>query len=433
MNTLNPNIILAGSNPDLVGAYARGQATGAQSNQIKQQNALTQLFQQQGPQIMAGDQNALNALSRFDPQAAFAMKDSHAAAADRSQRLQVMLAQEKRDLAKFNAEASAAQKADAAAKLEAAVKMGMNVGSQTEWDSLMQQRAPQFVGMFDQRNVIAAEYMSMAEILKGQEAPKPQSPEGKLFADETSGMVPAGTFEAAQSKTNAKEAQIQRLMSGGLDRQTAIGIADGRLAISRDPVTGQAQVIDKATGQPVGMPERPEPLGEPSETPRKSSMPVGTDFSDATGARGFAANLANTVSDAIGAGLIDPNNERATQAMRNLATNTMITLADGVAGRPSNFLLEQFQRLTSEPNSIWQGEGRTREKLSQTRDMIAEAIMLNQDVLQSEVTPQMRAQAQQNIARLSRILNDYDAVIESFGSRSQQGKTKSGVTWSVDQ
>lgn len=168
--------------------------------------------------------------------------------------------------------------------------------------------------------------------------------------------------------------------------------------------------------------------------PEYQSMPEGVDFSDATGAPGFISQLGNTISDALGTGLIAPNNERATQAMENLSTNTMVTLADGVAGKPSNFLLQEFQKLSSTPNSVWQGEGRTRERLNQTRSMLEQAIMMNQDVANTSETATMRSKARANIARLSRLLSDYDVVIDSFGKRETGGAgstTQSGISWSV--
>ena len=68
--------------------------------------------------------------------------------------------------------------------------------------------------------------------------------------------------QAGQSpeKPSSMQEKIGLLESSGLDRETAIGIATGRLATSRDPITGQAQIVDKGTGQVVGA----MPAGAPS-------------------------------------------------------------------------------------------------------------------------------------------------------------------------
>ncbi|WP_170545297.1 hypothetical protein [Ruegeria arenilitoris] len=77
MSNLNPNIILAGNQPNPVNAFARGQALRAQTDQSQHQNALRNLFQQQGANILAGDSTALNALAQFDPGAALEIRGQH--------------------------------------------------------------------------------------------------------------------------------------------------------------------------------------------------------------------------------------------------------------------------------------------------------------------------------------------------------------------
>ncbi len=85
--TLDARIILAGQQPDIVNALARGTQTARMANDVRRQNALTNLFQQQGAQIAAGDQNALNALAGIDPMAArgIQQQDMANARADREE------------------------------------------------------------------------------------------------------------------------------------------------------------------------------------------------------------------------------------------------------------------------------------------------------------------------------------------------------------
>ena len=252
----------------------------------------------------------------------------------------------------------------------------------------------------------------IGQLIESMKPAAPQSPEGKLYADERSGLVPPGTFG---QPAGASEEAIARLMEAGLDRNTAVGIVDGRLAVSRDPVTGAAQVVDKATGQVLGgeaPSQRPPPA--PAST---STMPDNVDYRGATGTEGFVSGLANTVAEIAGMGLIAPQNERAMQALANLHTRTQVELAGAVAGRPSNYLLEQFERLAVTPGSPFQGPGRSRERLTQTRDTLDEAIRMNVDVARENVTPQMQAEANANITRLKRLRDDYSTVLESFGDR----------------
>lgn len=224
-----------------------------------------------------------------------------------------------------------------------------------------------------------------AELEKKTNKPGPLSTPGKVQADIDAGFLPSGT------------------------------------ALRGDPM--QVVIPNAAT---------PTPDGGLATDPSRSAMPKGVDFNEATGVSGAISNIANTLTDAVGAGLIDPGNERATQAMQNLSTNTMVTLAGGVAGRPSNFLLERFEQIASQPNSIWQGQGRTKEKLNQTRALIEQAILMNQDVLATSETAATRSEARANVARLSRLLSDYDVVIGSFGAREDDSETGQAPSWMLN-
>jgi len=73
---LNPNIILAGQAPDVIGSMARGQEAGMQAMRGQRENALAGLYQTQGAGILAGDQGALNALAGLSPEAAMAAQSN---------------------------------------------------------------------------------------------------------------------------------------------------------------------------------------------------------------------------------------------------------------------------------------------------------------------------------------------------------------------
>jgi hypothetical protein len=84
---MNPGIILAGQTPDIMGQMQRGIATRVQQNEAQHTNALRALMQEQGPGIMAGEQNALAALSRFDPGAALGVQQTRQGMAHADERL----------------------------------------------------------------------------------------------------------------------------------------------------------------------------------------------------------------------------------------------------------------------------------------------------------------------------------------------------------
>ncbi|MGR1583365.1 hypothetical protein ACSSNL_18120 [Thalassobius sp. S69A] len=198
---LNPNIILAGNSPDLVNAMARGQQAGAQANQIQRQNALAQLYQQQGPQIMAGNQNALNALAQIDPGAAMSVQKDRQSMAATQQRMDALSAQERRAAEQYAASKSAAERQAEAQQIEDSVRMGLAAQSPQQWDQMMSQVAPDLVGRFAQKEMIAAKYMSMAEVLKSQQEPKPADEYQRYVQEEAAaGRKPLTRIEYAQAK-----------------------------------------------------------------------------------------------------------------------------------------------------------------------------------------------------------------------------------------
>ena len=72
--TLNAGIILGGQQPDILGAMDKGRAMAEAQIGLNRQNALAELYRTQGAQIASGDQNALNALAAFDPNASLGVQ-----------------------------------------------------------------------------------------------------------------------------------------------------------------------------------------------------------------------------------------------------------------------------------------------------------------------------------------------------------------------
>jgi len=65
MAQLDPSIILAGQSPDIVGSMDAGAIAGQRARQFQSQNALSGYLQQNGADVMAGKQNALNGSSAW--------------------------------------------------------------------------------------------------------------------------------------------------------------------------------------------------------------------------------------------------------------------------------------------------------------------------------------------------------------------------------
>lgn len=223
---LNPSIILAGNNPDIFGSYARGQQVGQQAVENRRMNALAQLYQDQGPQIAAGDRNALNALARFDPQAAMGVEQNRA-------RMDAMSAQERRQAEEYAASKSAAERQATAARIEEGVRMGMAAQTPEQWDAMMAQVDPSLVGMFGQRQMIANKYMTMAEILKGQQPEKPADEYQRYVQEEAAaGRQPLDRISFAKAKQKQSSIEVQ---PDGTVRVTEGGNAQPSERVNVDP------------------------------------------------------------------------------------------------------------------------------------------------------------------------------------------------------
>lgn len=179
MADLNANLILQGQSPNMLAQYSQGRALGRQA-------AMENMLRQNAGGLMQGDPQALNALAAYDPQLAQGMQlartqEARAVQAHdldmraKSEGLRIRLAQEKRAILEQAASMDKAQREEAAAKLEAAVRMGLSAQTPEQWDAIMSQRAPEYVGMFDSREMLANEFISTADALKNMQGPEPKT------------------------------------------------------------------------------------------------------------------------------------------------------------------------------------------------------------------------------------------------------------------
>lgn len=182
MASMDPSLILqAGQTADVFGALERGNALAQQVNQQRQQNALAGFMRDNGAALMQGDQNALAQFAQYDPMAAFDMmnrqQDRQWRQEDRSYQRERDQRQDSRQdqewqwkVQEYAAQKSAAERAAEAQQIEDAVKMGLAAPDAATWDAMVTQAgAPDLVGQFDNRQAIGNRYLSVAEILKGQQ------------------------------------------------------------------------------------------------------------------------------------------------------------------------------------------------------------------------------------------------------------------------
>lgn len=101
---LNPNIILAGQTPDILGALDGGRQAAQNQLAMDRQTAMQDLYRSQGANILAGEQNALNQLAQFDPMAALGVQDARLGMDARRQ--EMAFSAERMQMARMKAAAS---------------------------------------------------------------------------------------------------------------------------------------------------------------------------------------------------------------------------------------------------------------------------------------------------------------------------------------
>lgn len=196
----------------------QGQMAAQGMDQMRTQNALSQLYKTQGQGIAAGDPNAVNALAQLDPMAAMDIRRMQAeeqrlTASGRRADAELSISQERLQLAKEATRveamrlAEAGRLAEVAAEAEETQRAVDALGrAYASGDAALYQQVAQGLGediagipMQDFPTFAAAAGASLEGMFEAIEANKPEGPKstlGKLHADQTAGLVPEGTFEA---------------------------------------------------------------------------------------------------------------------------------------------------------------------------------------------------------------------------------------------
>lgn len=215
---------------------------------------------------------------------------------------------------------------------------------------------------------------------------------------------------------NAKEQQILRIMNNqNVDRATAQGLADGVIKLSNDPVTGEDNIVNVATGTTY----KPTPIGDelPSTLPPSAQNPDPTapvNANRAFGSQGFGINAINTIVGAITGGQVDQATDEAVQAVENLNTRTMLSLSAAFPGRPSNLTREKIEEMTASPANVFTGRARALVKMKQMRTIIGDSLRAADDIARGEggnFTAQARGEAAAAVRDLTPLFNDYDNII----------------------
>lgn len=224
-------------------AFLAGKEARRVADAAEQINAMQQFIGQNGAAIMGGDANALGQLAGFGQQGLqMAMGiQGDMQARERQATLDAQAAedraynrtrQEKADgradqkwemeLAEYRKGLSDEEAAAEAAKIEDAVKMGLMVQTPEEWDKMVTEGgAPELVGQFDNREAVAARFMSIADVLKQT---NPEGPEWRVATPEEAAAngALAGQINTKTGKFDAQNPPQNMVIETNPDGSTRI-------------------------------------------------------------------------------------------------------------------------------------------------------------------------------------------------------------------
>ncbi|KKK55553.1 hypothetical protein LCGC14_3073380, partial [marine sediment metagenome] len=200
----------------------------------------------------------------------------------------------------------------------------------------------------------------------------------------------------------------------GKDRATLV--AAGAASVVTDPITGVSSVVNKGTGEQIGPPIEPAAAQEP-EVP---IIPDDIETGSATGVKGIVTNVANTLRDAFGLGLQDPEAQDATDALITIQTLTSLHLLQEISGRDTDGLRKRLDRLTVTANSFFQGEERSKNRLEDTEQMLRGELDRMENQLKTEIDPATRIKLQNNIPQIERLRDAYENLIKGFDIEEEE-------------
>ena len=128
----------------------------------------------------------------------------------------------------------------------------------------------------------------------------------------------------------------------------------------------------------------------------------------------------------------DHRQVRRQAARFNTPLQRVFTVA--LPGRPSNYLLQEFNRLVAKPNQLWGGgKARTGERLQQTRDFLSNVEAQLQEVLSN---PGGYTRAQVGVARtkatqVREMRGAYEQILRRGGMSGNASGTTNGVGWRI--
>lgn len=342
---LDPRIILAGQQPDIVNTLDRSNIAAARANQMQDQRQMNKLYQQHGQGLVSGDRGAINALAAADPAQALEFSQVHRGNRMQDEQIAMKMAEYKRGL-------SAEQAAAEAEQIKRGVFMASGAQTPEEWDSVARQLGQEhLVGQFEQKDILLRQYMTAAQILEANEGSQPdyQIVDGQ-YVDRNNPQAGAQAVPGMQSGPDwrvatPEEAAQYGAAAGQINSQTGEfkrTPTDKSMTIESDGKGGFRFVQGADTGQ-----DQTDPANPTSAASMLNSIEgILSDpaLDTATGLLSFMQAVPGTPQRRVGARIRQLDGQAFLQAFENLKGGGQITEIEGQKATQAIGRLDSAQR-----------------------------------------------------------------------------------------
>ena len=439
---LQPNIILSGRTPDLLGSYVSGIKASDAVNEINQKNKLQTFMDSNASNLMNGDMGAIEQYAQFDLQGAMGLQQRviaqrQAAAAAAARQRSAAASQQQDGLRRAFAvmgEAAAqgpevfAQTAEQYGYTDEMQQYGITfenfgqasriVNAQMGWEQPADPAPQEMVTINGQRVPANApgDYRTAPsrEIIAGADGFNYYTDTGERVLPDVQAPFDAGG-------QGAKEERIARMVSTGMDRETAINIVDGVWKTSTNPNTGEVIAIDLASGRVVNTfsPDAREP---DNAVPAAQAEPISDDinYGLAFGIGATALGPVNSALDFVGLGQPAPETATAVRVVENLNTQAVTSLASALSdtGRPTDTLRAIVKEMTPIPAAVGGGVGDALNRTTALIRLFDEQISNKEAVINGNYSPARVQEARSASRNLQGLRNSYDVIRRSLETAS---------------
>lgn len=226
----------------------------------------------------------------------------------------------------------------------------------------------------------------------------------------------------------AREREAQRLYSLGELKMKLGDKKEARLLHQALVKQGEWRIVNSpngpilyntATGETMPLESQPyQPVSPTGYNVQSQIITSGVYPSEAVGFKGGWQSGVNKIADAFGFSNPQDPNRIATDRLEALGNQTQLYLQDTVPGKPSNYLLQMFEKQVVRPNKFFMGKAGAQTRAQATIAVIDIGLSDLADILNNPVgySPDDLAKARNGYKRLNQLKAEYNTLLGSFNT-----------------